>query len=65
MEISCLRSPFFVAEEERLQSLSTSVPRDLPPVVDAFKQVVLYNILPAFIVVLGREVSLSEVFFQD
>lgn len=40
--------PFsFVAEEERLQ-LSTSAPRDLSVLVDAFKQMVLFFFLSSF-----------------
>lgn len=52
--------PFsFVAEEERLQ-LSTSAPRDLSVLVDAFKQMVLFFFYLVFIVVLGREVGLIK-----
>lgn len=52
--------PFsFVAEEERLQ-LSTSTPKDLSLLVDAFKQMVLFFFNLAFIVVLGRKVGLIK-----
>lgn len=53
--------PFsFVAEEERLQ-LSTSTPKDLSLLVDAFKQMVLFFFFNlAFIVVLGRKVGLIK-----
>lgn len=53
--------PFsFVAEEERLR-LSTSAPRDLSVLVDAFKQMVLFFFFYlAFIVVLGRKVGLIK-----
>lgn len=50
----------FVAEEERLQ-LSTSTPKDLSLLVDAFKQMVLFFFFNlAFIVVLGRKVGLIK-----